>query len=122
MTVWVSTAAPPAGGAVLAVSGEVAVAVFDVDGDLVAFDDRCLHRGGSLSGGVVRNGIVTCPEHWWRYDLRTGARLGAPELCLRRYPVERDGDGILVGFPEVAAITSIRERLLQHAREWEADR
>jgi nitrite reductase (NADH) small subunit len=115
---WVQAAAPSPGGSSRVSSGERAVAVFDVDGELVAVDDRCLHRGGSLSQGLVRDGVVTCPEHWWRYELRTGRRLGQPRLCLQRYPVERDGAGVRVGFPAVAPSQTMRERLLQHAREW----
>ena len=103
-------------------SGEVAVAVFDVDGELVAYDDRCLHRGGSLSQGYVHEGTVTCPDHWWRYDLATGERVDAPWLCLRRYPVERDGDSIRVAVPAPTARLSVREQLLRHAREWTANR
>lgn len=105
------------------VSDGVAVAVFDLDGDLLALDDRCLHRGGSLSAGLVRAGVVTCPEHWWRYDLRTGERLGAPAVQLRRYPVERAGDdSILIGFPGPPAPTgSMRDRLLRNAREWNSE-
>jgi nitrite reductase/ring-hydroxylating ferredoxin subunit len=115
----VKAATLPPGGASRVVSGGVAVAVFEVEGELVAFDDRCLHRGGSLSSGLVLGAVVTCPEHWWRYDLRTGERLGSPGLCLRRYPVVREGDAVLVGIPPAPPVTSIREALLRHAREWE---
>ncbi len=112
--------------------GETAVAVFDVGGELVALEDRCLHRGGSLSSGLVRDGTVTCPEHFWRYELATGRRVGAPWLCLRRHRVERDGEGIRVAMPATptacqvgpaaggsAPRSSMREMLLRHAREWE---
>lgn len=117
--VWVRAEAPPPGGSTRVGHGDLAVAVFDVEGELIAIDDRCLHKGGSLSRGWVHDGIVTCPEHWWRYDLRTGARLAAPALVLRRYPVERDGTDVLVALPdEPAPSRSIRELLLQHAREW----
>ena len=119
-TISVRTAAPPPGGATRVTAGGVAVAVFDLGDELVAVDDRCLHQGGSLSRGFVRAGTVTCPEHWWRYDLRTGERVGAPHLCLRRYPVRRVGDEVVVQVPAAAAgpPLSLRERLLQHAREW----
>ncbi|HYV02033.1 MAG TPA: Rieske 2Fe-2S domain-containing protein [Actinomycetota bacterium] len=120
--VWVRAAAPPPGGAARISSGDVAVAVFDVDGQLVAFDDRCLHKSGSLSRGYLHDGTVTCAEHWWRYDLRTGERVGSPWLCLRRYHVERDGDAVRVAIPERPSGVSMRERLLTHAREWTADR
>jgi nitrite reductase/ring-hydroxylating ferredoxin subunit len=118
----VRASAPPAGGAVRVVAGGVAVAVFDLDGELQAVDDRCLHRGGSLSRGHVRDGVVMCPEHWWRYDLRSGERVGSSWLCLRRYPVERDGADVVVTVRTAPEPASIRERLLQHAREWEARR
>lgn len=114
-------AAPQPGSAARITSGDVAVAVFDVDGDLVALDDRCLHKGGSLSRGYVHGGTVTCAEHWWRYDLRSGERVGSPWLCLRRYRVERDGDAIRVAIPERPSRLSMRERLLAHAREWTAE-
>lgn len=122
MSEWVHSAAPPPGGAVLVSSSNCSIAVFELDGELVALDDRCLHRGGSLSQGVVRNGIVTCPQHWWRYDLRTGERVGAPWLRLKRYPVERDQSGIRVNVPDPSPETPIRQQLLDHAREWERDR
>lgn len=115
-------AAPPAGGAARIASGDTAVAVFDVDGELVALDDRCLHKGGSLSRGYLHQGSVTCAEHWWRYDLRTGERVGSPWLCLRRYPVERDGDAVRVAIPDRPPGLSMRQRLLEHAREWTAER
>ncbi len=113
--------APPPGGSTRVLRGDLAVAVFDLDGELLALDDRCLHKGGSLSRGWVRDGVVTCPEHWWRYDLRSGGRLGAPELCLRRYPIERDGTDVVIALPdEPDRPRSLRERLLEHAREWES--
>jgi len=123
-TVSVRAAAPPPGGATRVVAAGVSVAVFDLGDELVAVDDRCLHRGGSLSCGLVRAGTVTCPEHWWRYDLRTGERVGAPRVRLRRYPVRRVGDGVLVQVPAPAAAppASLRQALLEHARRWRRSR
>ena len=37
------------------------------DGQPAALEDRCLHRGAPLSGGVVERGCVACPYHGWRY-------------------------------------------------------
>ena len=59
------------------------------DGSPVAVADVCAHRSTALSGGLVRDGILTCPGHFWRYDLRTGELL--PDLELRS-PIARTLD------------------------------
>jgi nitrite reductase (NADH) small subunit len=67
-------------------------AVFEVDGELQVTDAACPHRGGPLAKGVVRGGVVTCPWHWYSFDLRSGACRIAPGYHLRKYPViQRDG-------------------------------
>lgn len=93
------------------------VAVFNDRGTFVGLDNRCLHRGGPIGEGFVKDGTVTCPWHWWRYDVRTGKRLGAPFLRLEGYLVEvRDGE-IMVEVPPAEEPVSIRELLLRHARQ-----
>jgi nitrite reductase (NADH) small subunit len=54
------------------------VAVFrTVGGELFALTDRCPHRGGPLSEGIVHGRAVACPLHNWSIDLETGEPLGA---------------------------------------------
>ncbi|WP_407495643.1 nitrite reductase small subunit NirD [Pseudooceanicola sp. MF1-13] len=49
------------------------VAVFRTDKDEVfATSDRCPHKGGPLSEGIVHGQSVTCPLHNWVFDLNTG--------------------------------------------------
>ena len=69
------------------------VAVFrTADDRLFALDDRCPHRGGPLSEGMVHGASVTCPLHNWVFDLNTGAALGADSGQVRVWPVRvRDG-------------------------------
>jgi nitrite reductase/ring-hydroxylating ferredoxin subunit/uncharacterized membrane protein len=59
----------------------------------VAFDDRCTHRGGSLAGGVMACGTVTCPWHGSQFDVETGAVAAGPAKDkIQAYRVEeRDG-------------------------------
>lgn len=64
------------------------VAVFRTDGDQVfAVDDRCPHKGGPLSEGIVHGTSVTCPLHNWVFDLKTGAAQGADVGQIGTYPV-----------------------------------
>ena len=59
----------------------------------VAFDDRCPHRGGSLAGGIMACGTVTCPWHGSQFTVTDGAVVAGPaEDGITTYPVEvRDG-------------------------------
>ena len=96
--------------------GSVGVLVAMVDGLPRAVSADCLHKGAALEGGVCRDGIITCPSHWWRYDLRDGALQGTPGAALTVYPA-RVSDGVIeVDLPEPTRTRSLRETLLAHAR------
>ena len=50
--------------------------------------DRCPHKGGPLSQGIVHGEAVTCPLHSWQIDLVTG-QAKAPDVgCARHFPVK----------------------------------
>lgn len=72
------------------------VALFAVEGDVVATNGRCPHAHGPLHSGDVEGTVLTCPWHGWSFDLRTGACEEDPELVLERYDVVLDGDDIMV--------------------------
>lgn len=122
---WVMVAAAgelPPGAATCAPAGDGEVAVFNVDGELLAVESRCLHKGGALADGHVSDGVVTCPLHWWRYDLRTGERRGAPDLRLASYPVRVVDGRVEVLMPNAHQTSSSwRDRLLAAGRQWKAD-
>ena len=60
---------------------------------VVAFDDRCPHRGTPLTQGTLQGTTLTCAAHTWEFDVRTGAllRLRAPACLSMRSVRERDG-------------------------------
>lgn len=107
---------PDSGGLAVIAEGR-ALALFRVDGEIVAFQGECAHRGGPLALGDVRGTLLTCPWHWWRYDLRTGRRVDDPTVCLERFPVELVDGRVVVTVPAARAPESWRDRLLRHARE-----
>ncbi len=110
----------PSGTACTVMSGDLEVAVFNVAGELFAIDNACAHTGGPLAEGVVRDGAVTCPFHWWRFDLRTGRRKGGDHIRQQTYAVEEIDGTIVVDVPEPAVEIGMREMLLRHAAEWNA--
>ncbi|WP_333563792.1 bifunctional 3-phenylpropionate/cinnamic acid dioxygenase ferredoxin subunit [Nocardiopsis endophytica] len=67
---------PP--GESVRVQGEVAIAVFNADGELFAIDDTCTHQDASLSDGWLEDCAVECPLHAACFDLRTGRPSGPP--------------------------------------------
>lgn len=95
----IAVPAPDDAGRARLVHGGRAYAVFVVEGATVVTDDTCPHNGGPLSEGLVRDGAVVCPWHWYVFDLRTGGCRNAVADGLRRYRVvERDGQ-LLVELP-----------------------
>ena len=69
----------------------------NVQGRFYATDDRCTHEDASLSSGVLKGEFVRCPLHGSRFNVRTGEALEEPaEHALRTYPVQLQGDRVLV--------------------------
>lgn len=52
-----------------------------------AFEDRCPHAGAPLSAGLLRDGVIVCAWHGWRFDAATGA---CPMFPGAPAPVRRD--------------------------------
>ena len=71
------------------------VAIFRTgDGQVFALMDRCPHKGGPLSNGIVHGHAVACPLHNWQISLATGHPLGADagKGCAPTVPLQvRDG-------------------------------
>ncbi len=69
------------------------IALFRTSDDQVfAIADRCPHKGGPLSQGIVHGHVVTCPLHSWKIDLSTGEAVAPDVGCVNRYTI-RQGEG-----------------------------
>lgn len=76
-------------GARVVRAGARQIAVFRTGDDAYfALDDRCPHRGGPLSQGIVHGHKVTCPLHNFVIELETGAAVAPDKGCVRRHAVE----------------------------------
>lgn len=62
------------------------------DDQVFAIADRCPHKGGPLSQGIVHGHVVTCPLHSWKIDLSTGVAVAPDVGCVNRYTI-RLGEG-----------------------------
>jgi nitrite reductase [NAD(P)H] small subunit len=90
-----SAAAIPLGqGRCYVVDGQEIAVFRQRDGRLFAAENRCPHRKGPLSEGIVGGGSVICPMHAHQFNLQTGTGSEAHE-CLSVFEVE-EADGKLI--------------------------
>ena len=74
----------------------VSVVLARVGGAVFAVSGKCAHMACPLSAGKLEGYTITCPCHDWRFDVRTGAFLDAPELGLPTYPTRSEAGRLLV--------------------------
>jgi 3-phenylpropionate/trans-cinnamate dioxygenase ferredoxin subunit len=78
-------------------AGEIAVGVYNLNGEYYALEDRCSHDDGPLCEGDFEcdDGVAICPRHGANIDIRTGRALTLPAVeSVRTFPV-RVEDGIV---------------------------
>lgn len=87
---------PKRGGRAVFLNGRE-FAVFHLsDGSFHAIENRCPHKGGPLSEGIVSGKYVFCPLHDWKIDVTDG-RVQAPDRgCVRSCGVEIEGGKIYI--------------------------
>ncbi|MDR3367805.1 nitrite reductase small subunit NirD [Rhodoferax sp.] len=79
------------------------VAVFRNDQDEVfALLDRCPHKGGPLSQGIVFGTSVACPLHNWTIGLCTGQAAAPDEGCTPKFTVKVEDDQVFLLAQELA--------------------
>ena len=68
--------------------GELAVGIYDVDGDLHAVEDTCPHAQAMLTQGFTEGCEVECPLHNAVFDVTSGKHLrGEPCRDIKTFPV-----------------------------------
>jgi nitrite reductase (NADH) small subunit len=73
------------------------IAVFrNAEDEIFALLDRCPHKGGPLSQGIVYDRRVTCPLHNWVISLESGEATGPDTGCTNHYPVRVENNMIYV--------------------------
>ncbi len=112
MTDWADIGAladiPRLGACVVHAGGEK-IAVFRTDDDQVfALVDKCPHKGGPLSQGIVHGCKVTCPLHNFVIDLKSGGAVAPDEGHARTVPARLNGDRIEIRISE-AGLKAVRE-------------
>ena len=89
------------------------VAVFRNDtGDVFALLDRCPHKGGPLSQGIVHGKRVTCPLHSWTLELGSGEAVAPDVGCAARFPVKVENGRVLLQVTNIVNLADHRSGTL----------
>ena len=81
----------PGSARTLPVLGAEEIAVFrTARGEVYALVNKCPHKQGPLSQGIVHGNVVTCPLHNWNISLKTGEALGDDKGCVPTIPLKVD--------------------------------
>ena len=73
------------------------IAVFrNLQDEIFALRDKCPHKGGPLSQGIIYGRTVACPLHNWSIALETGIAVAPDEGCAASFPVRVDGEKVFL--------------------------
>jgi nitrite reductase/ring-hydroxylating ferredoxin subunit len=73
-----STGEVAPGNALRVEAGDLALAVFNVDGEFYVTDDACTHGPGLLSEGFIEDDVVECNFHNGQFNIKTGEVVSPP--------------------------------------------
>ena len=75
----------------------VGVLVVNAGDTFVACQAMCPHEAVPLEQGVCDGSVLTCLEHMWQFELRTGAPMGDALEGLKMFPVKQEHGEVFVG-------------------------
>jgi len=77
--------------------GGMELALFRLsDGRIYALENRCPHKGGDLSQGIVSGEFVFCPLHDWKISVKDGKVQAPDHGCVKTYKVEIENGRIYI--------------------------
>ena len=77
--------------------GDLALAVFNVEGQFYVMNDACTHGPGLMSEGYIEGDVVECNFHQGQFNIRTGEVVAPPCLIPQKvYPVTIENGKILI--------------------------
>ena len=92
-----STAEVAPGSALRVESGDLNLAVYNIDGEFFCTDDLCTHGPGSLSEGYIDGDVVECNFHNGQFNIKTGEVVSPPCMIpVKTYPVTVDGGAVFI--------------------------
>jgi len=91
--------------ALVVVDDRLLVAVFRDSENFYALDNRCPHRGASLSKGLIDAGHIICPLHHFKFNLETARCVMPQHLRIRKFEVRKEGETLVIELPRLPSAT-----------------
>ena len=92
-----STADVAPGNALKVETGDLILAVFNVDGEFYVTDDTCTHGPGSLAEGYIEDDVVECNFHNGQFNIKTGEVVSPPCMIpVKTYPAIVENGRVLI--------------------------
>jgi nitrite reductase/ring-hydroxylating ferredoxin subunit len=92
-----STADVAPGNAIRVETGDLSLAVYNLDGEFYVTDDLCTHGPGSLSEGYIDGDVVECNFHNGQFNIKTGEVVAPPCMVpIKTYKTVVEGDRVFI--------------------------
>ena len=72
------------------------IALFNINGEFYAINNRCPHAEFSLGAGLISEDMVICPGHAWTFKLKTGECITKKSQPVKIYKVVMEGKDIKI--------------------------
>jgi len=86
----------PEGAVIEARVNGACYAVCNLKGQIHALEGSCPCTGGPLGQGALREGVLVCPWHGWRFHPETGVSFYDEEIRIARYEVKIEGGDVFI--------------------------
>jgi len=78
----------PNEGSKLVFLDETPIALFKIKGKIHAWDNRCPHRGASLSDGYISETTIQCKYHLWEFDIEKKCAVENPKIKINTFRIK----------------------------------
>ena len=117
---WIAVCAledvPVLGARVIRRLGASDIAVFrNSENRVFALLDRCPHKGGPLSQGIVYGERVACPLHNWQIGLADGCAQAPDEGCTQRFELLLEAGKVMLRQADLQAREAAADAVPAHA-------
>lgn len=86
----------PVGAKKLVMVDDIPIALFNLNGEIHAWDNRCPHRGASLIDGNISNTIIQCKFHLWEFNVKKACAVANSKIKIKTFKVKIKDQSVYV--------------------------